>query len=186
MAVPTKTLALFAAATLVASAASLLAGAPSGASTTASPPAHKVGLGKVVSTKDGGQIFGWDINQHGTDGLLASAQNTSEPGVYKVSVETFDQTTGKIVKSFARTTNARDSYGVDGIFAGDIGLVTHFIVPKGEIFAKRRYEVMNPVTANEFTGRWTPPVRAVDVVGNAENQDTSTSVGFRAPARRTS
>ena len=42
----------------------------------------------------------------------------------------------KVVRSFARRTNPRDTYGVDGIFAGDIALVTHFIVPKGDIFAK--------------------------------------------------
>jgi hypothetical protein len=178
MAVQNKSLALLAAGGLVASAACLLAAAPSGAESASSTATHKVGLGKVVSTKDGGQIFGWDINQHGTDGVLASSQDTADPGVFKVSVETFDQTTGKIVKSFARTTNARDTYTVDGIFADDIGLVTHFIVPKGSIFAKRRYDVMNPVTANAFTGPWTPPIRAVDVQENAENQDTSTSVVF--------
>jgi hypothetical protein len=162
----------------VASSACVLAAAPSAAGTHATAPAHKVGVGKVVSTKDGGQIFGWDINQNGNDGVLAASQDTQEPGVYKVSVETFDQTTGTIVRSFARTTNARDTYGVDGIFAGDIGLVTHYVVPKGSIFARRRYDVMNPVTANMFTGAWTPPVTAVDVLANAENQDTSTSVVY--------
>ncbi len=176
MAVRTKTLALFAAGGLVASAASLLAAGPSGADAARFPPPYKVGLGKVVSTKDGGQIFGWDINQHGTDGVLASSQDTADPGVYRVSVETFDQATGKIVRSFARTTNERDSYSVDGIFADDLGLVTHYVVPKGSIYAKRRYDVMNPVTADEFTGSWTPPIRDVDIVGNAENQETSTSV----------
>jgi hypothetical protein len=30
--------------------------------------ARTVGLGKVLTTKDGGQIFGFDINQHGDDG----------------------------------------------------------------------------------------------------------------------
>jgi hypothetical protein len=137
---------------------------------------HKVGLGKVVSTRDGGQIFGWDIDMAGTDGLLSSSQDTAEG--YQVSVETFDQKTGKITSSFARYNGPRNSYLVDGIFTGDIGLVTHFIIPKGTIYAKRRYELMDPVTADHFTGPWAPPVRDFDVLENAENQSTSTSVVF--------
>ena len=136
----------------------------------------KVGLGKVVSTADGGQIFGWAINSAGTDGVLASAL-TSGNG-FRVSVETFDQQTAKITKTFARDDGPRNSYGVDGIFAGDIALVTHFIVPKGDIFAKRRYDVMNPVTAQRFTGEWKPPVKDMDVLQNAENQTTNTSVVY--------
>jgi hypothetical protein len=93
-----------------------------------------------------------------------------------VSVETFDQTTGSITRSFARHDGPRTTYGVDGIFAGDIGLVTHFVVPKGEIFAKRRYAVLDPVTSGGFTGGWTPPVPDIDVQQNAENQDTDTNV----------
>src|SRR5277367_3519774 len=52
----------------------------------------QAGLGKVLTTKDGGQIFGFDIDQNGDDGVLASAV----VGGTAVSVETFDQDTGKI------------------------------------------------------------------------------------------
>jgi hypothetical protein len=135
-----------------------------------------VGLGKILSTKDGGQIYGFDINQIGDDGVLASAADTSKPGVFKVSVETFDQNTGAITKSFANYTGTKNSYAVDGIYAGDVALVTHFIVPKGKIFASRKYETMNPVTAQKFTGAWTPPIKDVDVQQGAENQATTTSV----------
>ena len=65
-----------------------------------------------------------------------------------------------------------------GIFAGDVGLITHYIIPKGQFYARRRYEVMNPVTANQFTGKWTPPLKDVDIVLSAENQATATSVVF--------
>jgi len=34
-------------------------------------PRNQAGLGKVLTTKDGGQIFGFDINQLGDDGLGA-------------------------------------------------------------------------------------------------------------------
>jgi hypothetical protein len=137
---------------------------------------HPVGLGKVLSTSDGGQIFGWDINENGTDGVLATS-TTVDQG-YMVSMETFDQTTAKITRTFKRYTGTRHSYLVDGIFAGDVGLVTHYVTPDGTIYPKRRYELMKPVTAQRFTGSWTPPIRNFDVVQNAENQSTSTSVVY--------
>jgi hypothetical protein len=137
---------------------------------------HKVGLGKVLSTADGGQIFGWDINEDGTNGVLATSQDV--PSGYKVSVQTFDQTTATITHTFAKDTGNRNSYAVDGIFAGDIGLVTHYVVPPGTIYAKRRYAVMDPVTAGRFTGAWVPPAKDLDVIQNADNQSTSTSVMY--------
>ncbi len=142
---------------------------------TAAP--HPVGLGNVLNTKDGGQIFGFDINQNGDDGVLTSAQDAGG-GAFLVSVETFDQNSGKITKSFARDRGTRNDYNGDGIFAGDVALVTHYITPKGQIYARRTYEVMNPVTAGKFTGAWTPPIKDVDVIQAAENQTTSTSVAF--------
>jgi hypothetical protein len=141
-------------------------------------PAHKVGLGNLLSTQDGGQIFGFDINQSGADGVLASAQTISSSGDLLVSMETFDQNTGKITKLFAKYSGKRNSYGVDGIFTGDVALVTHYITPKGTIFATRKYEVMNPVTAEKFTGKWTPPIKDIDVLQSGVNQSTTTSVLF--------
>ncbi|MGA8534857.1 MAG: hypothetical protein WB615_12185 [Candidatus Tumulicola sp.] len=157
---------------------SVLGAAPSTAGAAHRASRGSVGLGKILSTKDGGQIYGFDINQNGDDGVLASAADTSQPGVYKVSVETFDQNTGKITKSFASSTGAKNSFGVDGIYAGDVALVTHYVVPKGTIYAKRHYQTMNPVTAAKFTGKWTPPIPDVDVRSGAENQTTTTSVLF--------
>ncbi len=146
----------------------------------ASPPpaGHRVGLGKVLSTADGGQIFGWDINLNGTDGVLTTSQDVGPPGTYKVSVETFDQSRAKVAHVFARHTNKRDAYLGDGIFAGDIALITHYVTPHGSIYARRRYKVMNPVTAGQFTGPWVPPIADFDVIQNAENQSTSTSVVY--------
>jgi hypothetical protein len=133
---------------------------------------HPVGLGNVLTTKDGGQIYGFDINQNGTDGVLASARGQA------VSVETFDQNSGKIINSFATKNGTVNSYSVDGIFLGDVGLITHYITPKGQIYARRVYDVMNPVTANKFTGTWTPPVKDIDIELVAENQATATSVVY--------
>ena len=79
-----------------------------------SSPSHPAGLGLVVSTAGGGQIFGWDVNQHGLDGLLATSKTTRRPGVYKVSVQTFDQDTGAITEKFAVDKGKRDSYASTG------------------------------------------------------------------------
>ncbi len=173
---------------LFAAAPLLLVAAPSTASTAlpvrlgptvmAHPMASRsIGLGKVLTTADGGQIFGFDINQVGRDGVLATAQ-TVGPSDYLVSMETFDQDDGKISKVFAQYRGPRDSYTVHGIFAGDVGLITHFMNSTNNSGAYRDYDVMNPVTAENFTSKWTPPIKDLDVVMNAENQTTSTSVLF--------
>ena len=52
-------------------------------------------LGPVLTTSDGGQVFEFDIDQHGDDGLLASVSASD------TSVQTFDATTGNITKTFA-------------------------------------------------------------------------------------
>jgi hypothetical protein len=138
---------------------------------------HKVGLGKVLSSADGGQIFGWDIDQSGTDGVLTTSQDVGESD-YKVSLETFDENTAKVTKVFGKYSGPKHSYLMDGVFAGGIALITHYITPEGQFYPKRRYDLMDPVSGGQITGRWTPPVKKFDVVQNAENQSTSTSVMY--------
>ncbi len=140
--------------------------------------ARPAGLGATLTTSDGGQIFGFDIDRSGADGVLASAMTIDDQGDVRVSVETFDQDTGAIVKSFAKYVGLHNEYSLDGVFAGDVALITHYVTPKGSIYAKRVYEVMNPVTANAFTGAWTSPVKDIDVLQAGVNQTTSTSVLF--------
>lgn len=134
----------------------------------------KVGLGKVLTTSDGGQIFGWDLNESGSDGLLTDSQDVADG--YQVSVETFDQGTGTITGSFQQHTGPRITFGTDGIFAGDVGLVTRYIVPNGTIYAKRRYVLLDPVTEQRFTAPWSSPVQDFDVLQHGDNQATSTGV----------
>jgi hypothetical protein len=80
------------------------------------------------------------------------------------------------VKSFAKEDGPRDSYSMDGIFAGDVALITHYIVPKGTIYAKRKYEVVNPVTGNAFTGSWTSPLKDIDVQMVGHDQASNNSL----------
>src|SRR5579885_2840994 len=145
------------------------------AAAQAAAAGRTVGLGAVLTTQDGGQIFGFDIDQQGDDGVLASAQQRA--GGVLVSVETFDQNTGQITRAFRRELGQRDQYAVDGIFAGDVALITHYVTPKGTIFAQRFYDVMNPVTAQRFTGVWTPPLKDIDVLmAGADQSATNTAL----------
>ena len=149
---------------------------PGSEASAAGTSPHKVGLGRVLTTSDGGEIYGFDIDQNGNTGVLASAGYNGD--TFFVSVQTFNEDTGRIMKTFATKNSARNSYSVDGIFTGDAGLITHYIIPKGSFYAKRQYELMNPVTANKFTGPWTPPLKDIDIQLVAENQATSTSVVY--------
>ena len=133
---------------------------------------HAAGLGLVLNAPQGGQIFGFDVDQNGTDGVIAS--------LYKggIAVSTFSQTTGKIGKTLSKGVGPDDEYVVDGIFAGDVALVTREVTPKGGIYAKRTYVTMDPVTGEKFNGKWTPPIKDLSVLLTAENQATSTSVVY--------
>ena len=113
-------------------------------------------------------MFGFDIDQNGNDGVLAAGGGGDQ-------IETFDQDTGKIGKSTGPETQTR-SYSAVGIFAGDVALITRYVVPKGQIYATRHYFVMNPVTKGKFTHKWTPPIKDLSVLETAENQTTATSV----------
>lgn len=134
-------------------------------------------LGSVLTTSDRGQVFEFDIDQKGDDGLLASVSASD------ISVQAFDAKTGRITKTFAvrrgRGVSKGDDYFVDGIFQGDVGLVDFQRAGKpGQTVARDRYSVVNPVTAQRFTGRWTPSPERFNVLEGAENQSTSTSVLF--------
>jgi hypothetical protein len=160
-------------------AALIIAGCSSGASAppltplrSISQPAlrsvrHAVGLGEILSSSSGGQIFGSDIDRNGNDGALATSTN----------VETFDQDSGAIRKTFPKSPPSGTSYVFDAIVAGDVGLVTRDVMPKGSPFAKRLYDLMDPVKGR-FTGKWTPPVKDIEVEAAGPNQTTGMTAIF--------
>jgi hypothetical protein len=130
------------------------------------PARQSVGLGKILSS-NGGQIFGFDIDRSSNDGALATSSN----------VETFDQDSGAILKTFPKSPPSGTSYGFDAIVTADVGLVTREVMPKGSPFAKRFYDLMDPVKG-EFTGKWTPPVKDIEVEAAGPNQTTGTTAIF--------
>jgi len=131
-------------------------------------PDRKVGLGRVMTSKAGSQIFGFDINQNGDDGILATGS----------SVEIFDQDQGKVKKSLGHFVNADSDYVAYGIAAGDVALIAHEVVPDGELFPKRTYMVLNPVSGEKFTGKWTPPEKQIILEQMAEEQSAPFSLLF--------
>ena len=131
-------------------------------------PPGTVGLGKVLTSKSGGQIFGFDIDQTGDDGVLATAAD----------VETFNQNTGKIKRSIGKYLGPDSDYVVNGIAGGDVGLIEVEKVPQGQLYPHRRYKVINPVTGNKFTGDWTPPLKGLIAQAMSTDQSTQTSLLF--------
>ena len=117
---------------------------------------RSAGAGTVlVHSKFGGQIFGFDIDQNGTEGVLSEAKDLSNGNVL-AAVETFDQTTGKIIDVVSKT-ETQDDFITLGVVGTSVGLIDH----EHEVsflHIKRIFETMNPLSSNKFTAQWNPPV----------------------------
>jgi hypothetical protein len=113
------------------------------------------GLGPVVSSQFGGQIFGWDMNQNGNDGVLTETVLGSS---VINAIETFDESTGKITKVVQKVQriNANVEPVVDAVAGSDVGIVDveRLIV---QPFERNDYfDLINPVTGEKITGRTKP------------------------------
>lgn len=134
-------------------------------------------LGPVLTTSDGGQIFGFDVNQTGNDGIVTSWRDS------EISVQTFDQTSGKITKTFAIRTGKAvrkgSDYVADGILDGDVALVDFQRAGKPGISpAHDLYHIAKPVSGEKLTGRWNPTINLFNIEQWAVNQSTPTSVFY--------
>lgn len=117
----------------------------------------------------GGIILGFDVDQNGTEGLLSEFVQEANGNV-DVATETFDQTTGKIVKIVKELTNTPNDFVTFGIYGNSVGLV-EFQKAKGGIVQKNLYGTINPLSGNKVTGRWTPPMTTGQLIlGLAESQ----------------
>jgi hypothetical protein len=140
--------------------------------------AAPVGPGStLVHSQFGGQIFGFDIDQNGTEGVLSEAQDIAG-GKVLAAVETFDQATGKILK-VVRKIETKDDFLTLGIAATSVGLVEREHV-KGIYVVKRIYDVLNPLTSNKFNSTWTPPLAIDDIITGASRNQTSTTAAVLA------
>lgn len=108
-----------------------------------------------VHSKFGGQIFGFDVDQNGQAGILSEAQTLAN-GKVLAAVETFDQKTGNIIKVVTRT-QTQDDFVTMGVVGNSVGLIEHEHVIS--LFnVERTFNVLNPLSANAFTGTWKPPL----------------------------
>lgn len=125
----------------------------------------------IVHSMFGGQIFGFDIDQNGTEGVLSEAQTLNAQGKILAAVETFDQATGAIL-SVVKKLESHDDFLTLGIVGSGVGLVGHEHEKSGQIYVtKRIYEELNPVSSNRFTGTWKSGLGTEDIImGVSRNQ----------------
>ena len=130
----------------------------------------------IVQSKFGGQIFGFDLDQNGTEGILSEALNLSNGNVL-AAVETFDQKTGKILKVIAQT-QTQDDFVTLGVVGASVGLVEYEHVVS--LFnVKRYFGIADPLSGNKPTGRWTPPIGTQHLINQvSRNQGTTNNAVF--------
>src|ERR1700733_1789561 len=105
----------------------------------ASAAQSPVGAGStIVHSKFGGQIFGFDVDQNGTEGVLSEALFESNGNVL-AAIETFDQKTDKIIK-VVQETQTQDDFITLGVVGNSVGLIQHQHVVNG--FAHDLFETI--------------------------------------------
>ena len=131
----------------------------------------------IVQSKFGGQIFGFDIDQNGTQGVLSEAQFL-ESGKILAAVETFDQATGKILK-VVKKIQSKDDFLTLGVVGAGVGMVEREHV-KSIFVDSRIYSLINPLATHKFNGTWTPPLTKDDILTSVSRlQGTTTAfLGF--------
>jgi hypothetical protein len=156
----------------------LLAGTGKLAAQVGDADQPSVGPGNtIVQSKFGGQIFGFDIDQNGTEGVLTEAQDIAGGNVLS-AVETFDQATGKILK-VVQELKTKDDFVTLGVVGASVGLVEHEHVT-GIYVTKRIYNVLNPLKANKYTGTWKPPLAKIDIISAVSQSQGSATTAVLA------
>lgn len=130
----------------------------------------------IVDTRLGGQIFGFDIDPDGTEGILSEAQTLND-GTILAAVETFDQRTGEIL-SIVTQRSTQDDFVTLGVVGHHVGLVEleHEVA---FLDVERTFPKLDPLAANHFTGRWQPPIddhHLIEAV--SRNHGTNTFVAY--------
>jgi hypothetical protein len=125
----------------------------------------------IVHPALGGTIFGFDVDQNGTEGLLSEAIGSGE---CPYATETFDQKTGKIIKVVRKGKSAGcgDDDVTWGIVGSSVGLVEHQHSPTFD-HLEMSFPVLNPLDGNQVTGLWvTPEKKTAEIWGVSRNQST--------------
>ena len=126
----------------------------------------------IVQDTFGGQLIGYDIDQNGIEGMLSESLTLND-GNNLIATETFDQTTGKILKVVAKRNNTQDDFVTVGIVGSHIGLQELEVANGTKGVVKRIYNTVNPLTANKLNGTWTPPFTKDDIIVNVADAQGS-------------
>ena len=137
------------------------------------------GLGPVVQDALGGTIFGWDINQNGSDGLLSETVFENRPPYFLNAIETFDEPSAKIVK-VVRTTRTEGNGPLPFVYAiagNDVGIIDdqYYFVKNSQIVRDDKFLEMSPVSGNKITGSSKPPHNLGMVPSFMTNNEASSS-----------
>ena len=109
----------------------------------------------IVHPRFGGLIFGFDIDPNGGEGILSEAAVQND-GTIIAAVETFDPTTGAILKTVAKT-QGKDDFVALPVQGDSIGLIEReHVVSLFDV--RRSFDVLDPLNGNRFTGSWTAPL----------------------------
>lgn len=109
----------------------------------------------IVQDRFGGQILGFDVDQAGDEGVLCEYHDLNNGNVM-AAVETFSQKTGRIIKVITKT-HSQDDFVTLGVVGASVGLVEHEHVISF-LNIVRSFALLNPLSGNQVTGMWTPPV----------------------------
>ena len=118
----------------------------------------------IVRGKLGGLIFGFEIDPEGSEGLLCEAVLNSD-GTVSARVETFSQSTGRILKRLASSESQDDFIALS--VAGSIGLVEREHV-RGLFNVNRSFRIIDPLAGNNINGSWTPPINSKQIVNQVK------------------
>jgi hypothetical protein len=125
-----------------------------------------------VHPKLGGTIFGFDVDQNGTEGFLSEGIGY---GSCPYASETFDQKSGKIIKVVRRgkSKGCGDDDVTWGVVGTSVGLVEHQHSPTFD-HLQMSFPVLNPLDGNQVTGSWLSPFKkTAEIEGVSRNQGTS-------------
>ena len=97
--------------------------------------------------------------------MLCEAVPNSD-GTVSAAIETFDQTTGEIIRVL-KSSHSQDDFVALGV-AGSVGLVEREHVQGFNV--RRTFQVINPLSRNQLTGAWTPPIDQQLIVNPVSRQ----------------
>jgi hypothetical protein len=136
---------------------------------------HAPGLGPVLSSKFGGGIFGWDMNQNGNDGFFTEYV-TAQHGSF-FATETFDEPTATVTKVVRKSSSpgGNDEPFPEAVVGNDIGFIDleRVFVRGNRLFRNDQFHLMTPVSGNKINGISRPPQTYGVVTSYVTNNQSS-------------